>query len=201
MAVTVAICTFGDEKWKRLAGERAVPSAVAENVPVVRVHGETLQKARNEALAQCETEWVIFLDADDELEAGYVDGMLSGAGDVRAPRVRRIKNGRIKALTYMPRVWNHAHECVGDCLPLGNWVTVGALARTDLLREVGGWGDEAIYEDWALWLRCWKAGADIQPCHAAVYRYWYTEGSRNHSLPSAERDKWHQRIHAQVMGG
>lgn len=200
MDVTIAVCTFGDEKWTELARRRAVPSAEGQGAEVVTFHADTLHEARNEALNASDG-WIIYLDADDELEAGYVEAMLAGQGDVRAPSVRRVKaDGRAKRRTYMPRVWNHTHECRGDCLPLGNWVTVGAMARTDLLREVGGWGDEAIYEDFALWLRCWKAGADIQPCPDAVYRYWESPNNRNGSLLPRERDEWHYRIVESVMG-
>ena len=85
-------------------------------------------------------------------------------------------------------------------MPLGNWVTLGALCRVDLLKEAGGWHDEPIYEDWSLWLRCWKAGGDIQPCPDAVYRYWESPNHRNGSLPPAERDEWHYRIVESVMG-
>lgn len=199
MDVTIAVCTFGADEWRMLARDRALPSAEAQGVPVIQVHGDTLQGCRNEALEKCETPWLIYLDADDELEPDYCANMVGGQGDVRAPRVRRIKNGRSKRLTYMPRVWNHGHVCTGECLPEGNWVTLGAMTRVDLLREVGGWGPEPVYEDWALWLRCWKAGADIQPCHSAIYRYWYAETSRNRSLTVEERDSWHWKIHDQVM--
>lgn len=197
--VTIAICTFGDEMWRELACERALPSAEAQGVPIIQVHGETLQGCRNEALDRCETPWLIYLDSDDELEEGYVEAMLAGRGDVRAPSVRRVTKGRAKKRTYMPRVYNHRHECRGRCLPLGNWVTVGAMSRVDLLKTAGGWGPEPVYEDWSLWLRCWRAGGDIRPCHDAVYRYWFAPTSRNHSLTMEERDSWHWKIYDQVM--
>lgn len=199
--LTFCTATFESEDWAELANHRVRPSIEAEGFPWVHVHADSLASARNACLDRVETEWVATIDADDEIEAGYAAAMLAGQGDVRAPSVRRVKaDGRAKRRTYMPRVWNHTHECRGDCLPLGNWVTVGAMARTDLLREVGGWGDEAIYEDFALWLRCWKAGGDIQPCPDAVYRYWESPNHRNGSLPPAERDEWHHRIVESVMG-
>ena len=193
--VKIAVCTYGSQEWRDLADQRAVPSAEAQGVPVMRCHAETLAESRNWALEICDAEFLIYLDADDQIEEGYVEAMLAGQGDVRAPSVRRVKaDGRAKRRTYMPRVWNHTHECRGACLELGNWVTVGAMARTELLREVGGWGDQPIFEDFALWLRCFRAGADIQPCPDAVYRYWESPNHRNGSLPPRERDEWHHRI-------
>lgn len=205
MDVEIAVCTFGGNEWRELADRRAVPSAEAQGVPVRRCHADTLAESRNYALELCETEFLIYLDADDELEPGYCEAMLAGQGDVRAPAVRRIvttSSGRprVKRSTYMPRVWGHRHQCVGDCLKEGNWITVGAMARVDLLREVGGWDGFPVYEDWALWLKCWKAGGDIQPCPDAVYRYWESPNSRNGSLPPRERDEWHYRIVESVMG-
>jgi GT2 family glycosyltransferase len=44
--VTVIVGTFGDYRWSRLAYKRAIPSADAEGVPVVHVHGETLADLR-----------------------------------------------------------------------------------------------------------------------------------------------------------
>jgi hypothetical protein len=46
--------------------------------------------------------------------------------------------------------------------PDGNWLVIGCVARTDLLREVGGFRDFPVYEDWDLWLRCWLAGATFE---------------------------------------
>lgn len=198
MDVTIAVCTFGDERWKDLAAERAVPSAKAQGVEVVTFHADVLHNARNEALNASDG-WIIYLDADDQLEPGYVDAMLAGTGDVRAPSVQRVRRGRNKRGRYMPRVWGHRHECVGGCLPEGNWVTVGAMVSTHLLKDAGGWQDEPIYEDWSVWLRCWKAGGDVQPCPDAVYRYWFSDTTRNGSLPPKERDEWHWRIHDSIM--
>lgn len=197
MEVTIAIATYGDEKWIDLAQNRAIPSAEEQRVPVLHRHGETLAGARNELLEACSSPWVIFLDADDELDRKYVKYMSTGTADVRAPSVRRFANGRARRGTYMPKVYRHRHNCVGDCLPEGNWITVGACARVDLLKEVGGWGDEPVYEDWALWLRCWKAGATFEAIPRAVYGYHWMPDSRNHALPN--RDEWHHKIHESIM--
>src|SRR5690349_878569 len=93
MDVTVCVATYGDDEWKELAVERAIPSAARLEVDVVAVHGDTLHGARNDALALVETAWVCFLDADDELEHGYFDRIAAGTADLRAPSVRYVRNG------------------------------------------------------------------------------------------------------------
>lgn len=175
MDVTVVVATYGDPSWRQLAETRAVPSV---DVPVVQFHGDTLHDARNGGLTQVDTEWVCFLDADDELEAGYFEAMAQGVADVRAPMVRYGSDtnwGHPRVLN----VWNHRHVCTAECLSDGNWIVIGALVRTEMVRTVGGWRDFPWSEDWDLWLRCRAAGATFETCHGAVYRAHVRPDSRN----------------------
>src|SRR5436190_22016125 len=93
VSVTVVIGTFGSEAWCELARVRAIPSAEAQGVEVVHIHGATLAAARNAGLELVESEWVVHLDADDELAPGYVEAMLAGSADVRSPMLRQIWPG------------------------------------------------------------------------------------------------------------
>jgi glycosyltransferase involved in cell wall biosynthesis len=193
MDVTIAVATYGDDGWIELASRRAVPSALALDVSVVHVHGDTLTEARNAALARVDTEWVIFLDADDELEPGYIDAMATGTAGVRAPSVRYVRRGR-PDVARMPRVAGHHHDCVADCLAYGNWLIVGSAVRTDLVRKVGGWHDYPVYEDWDLWARCWLSGATIEAIPNAVYRAHVRHDSRNRAPQHAAKMEAHRMI-------
>jgi hypothetical protein len=194
--VTVAVGTFGDQWWQRLALSRAVPSARGLGVPVVHAHAATLHEARNAALAQVETEWVVHLDADDELEAGYVAAMREATADVRVPAVRYVHRGGSATHPTLPKVAGHRHNCTGACLTQGNWLVVGAAARTELVRRVGGWRDFEWSEDWDLWLRCHLAGATIQAVPRAVYRAHVNPRSRNRALSPTRRLAAHRAIAA-----
>ncbi|MEX5637405.1 glycosyltransferase [Parafrankia sp. FMc2] len=194
MDVTVAIGTFGLPCWSDLARSRAVPSAEALGVPVVHHHADTLHDARNGALALVDTEWVIHLDADDELEAGYVDAMAAGSADVRAPAVRYIHSRTRASTPAVPTVAGHGHACEAACLLAGNWLVVGALVRTALVRQVGGWRDFAWSEDWDLWLRCHLAGASFEAIPAAVYRAHVRRDSRNRAPSRQARLAAHHAI-------
>lgn len=194
--VTVAVATYGAAAWTRLAQTRAIPSARALGVPVVYCHGYDLQNARNQALAKVETEWVIHLDADDELERGFIAAMAShGTADVNAPAVRYVRPGHA-AWPRMPNVAGHTHECGADCLPQGNWLVVGACVRTELVRRVGGWGAEPVYEDWALWLRCHLAGASFAAVPQAIYRAHVRRNSRNRAPSGRVKLATHRAIEA-----
>lgn len=185
MDVTVCVATFGDESWAALAQSRALPS-VPDGVPSVHVHGATLHEARNGALAQVGTEFVAFLDADDELEPGYFD--FTPTADVSVPWVRYWPEGARRL-----NVAGHRHVCSADCLADGNYIVIGAVCRTGLLFDVGGFREWPCYEDWCLWARCWQAGASFADC-PSVYRAYRSNVSRNHALPRAERLSVHQAI-------
>jgi GT2 family glycosyltransferase len=194
MDLTVAVGTFGEQDWIELAQARAIPSAQALGVPVVHHHADTLHDARNGALAQVRTEWVVHLDADDELDPAYLNAMAAGTADVRAPSVAYFRNGRW-TVPGMPHVWAHDdHDCVAECLPYGNWLVVGAAVRAELVREVGGWRDYEWSEDWDLWLRCHLAGASFEAVPAAVYRAHVRNGSRNRSLTHEQALEVHRSI-------
>lgn len=190
---TVVVATFGDEIWQRLAHERAIPSAEALGVPVIPVHGETLHGARNEGLELVTTEQVVFLDADDELEPGYLEAMATGSADLRAPAVRYVRTTDASS-PRVPRVAGHTHACVADCLTWGNWLVVGSLAPAALLRKIGGWRDFAWSEDYDLWVRCWQAGATIEAIPRAIYRAHVRADSRNRAPNHAARLAAHRAI-------
>lgn len=182
--VTVAIPIFGDVRvWLPRARE-AQASVEAQTVPTYCriIEGVDLADARNHALAVVDTEFVILLDADDALDPRYVEHMLAGDGDVRWPAVRYL-DGRVVAEASNP-------------LPEWNQVVIGAMARRDLLVEVGGFRDLPVLEDYDLWCRCWAAGADMRPCLDAVYRYHHTPTGRSGAAVGIH-DEWHRRIYEQ----
>lgn len=193
MDVTVAVATFGGQEWIDLANHRAIPSARALGVPVVHHHDTTLHDARNGALAKVDTEWVVHLDADDELVPGYVTAMAAASADVRVPALQQQRNGH-QGSPVMPQVWSHTHACEAGCLPYGNWIVVGAAVRAQMVRDVGGWRDFEWSEDWDLWLRCHLARATFEAVPDAVYRAHVRPGSRNRALSNAQALEVHRAI-------
>jgi hypothetical protein len=194
--VTVITGTFGDDSWQLLARERAGAS-VPDEVRWIHAHGDTIGQARNMALERVETEFVIGLDADDELPSmEYIDAMARGTADVRVPMML-YRRGR-QARLWQPRVAGHDHhDCTVDCLEAGNWVPIGACARTGLLREVGfhdfGWS-----EDWATWALAARAGATFELIRDAVYIAHVDPAGRNRGQDHAVRDAAHWQIHRAV---
>lgn len=197
--VTIAVCTYGDDEWIDLAERRALPSA-RDQAPTAHFHADNLTDARNAALEYADTEWIVYLDADDELEPHYIDHMelLVGA-DLIAPMVRYVQpNGHSRAPFY-PRVAGHRHDCEAACLRQGNWLVVGTAVRVELARKVRGWRDFPWSEDWDLWLRCWRAGATIERAES-VYRAHVRPDSRNRAPSRQFKDDVHRAIYAANYG-
>lgn len=194
--VTIVVSSFGDARWTDLAVTRALPSARAQDVPVVYVHGLTLHGARNAGLAQVETEHVCFLDADDELRPGYIDALSAGLCDLRAPAVQYVTPGGRPTAPYVPRVAGHRHDCTAECIAsgAGNWIVVGAMVRTDLVREAGGWLAWDCYEDFDLWMRVLLLGATVEVIPEAVYVAWARLDSRNRAPAMTDKNRVHHEI-------
>lgn len=191
MDVTVCIGTYGEVKWIEMA-RRAALSVLG--CPVIHVHGKTLAEARNEAVERAKTEWVIHLDADDKLDAGYVHALSAADGDLLVPMVRYIRNGRIGRPGF-PQVAGHSHDCTADCLEDGNWMVVGTAVRRQMVKDVGGWREWEMYEDWDLFRRCWLAGATATRVPSAHYLAHFRAGSRNRAPSAQER----QRVHTAIV--
>lgn len=183
MNVSVIIATYGGLEWRLLALERALPSVEAMDPPPVEVrlvHGESLHEARNAGALAARGEWLCFLDADDELEAGYLRAMelseagVRGAAALLVPAVRYLDD-RGRPVTE-PEIPN---AVPARSLIEVNRAVIGTLIPRSLFLDEGGFAGEPIYEDWALWLRCVRAGAQLVHVPDAVYRAWRRRGSRN----------------------
>ena len=176
---TICVATFGGTEWVDLANTRAIPSATATGATVLHHHGDTIHETRTALLEKVTTEFVVFLDADDELEPGYLEHMESSTADIMVPAVRFIWPGAdIPQEAEIPQVGGHRHDCGGVCLTNGNWIVIGAVCRTAMAKAVG-WREWERYEDWDFWWRLWQAGATVERVPKSVYRAYVRLDSRN----------------------
>lgn len=176
MSVSVIVGTFGDEDWKVKAERVALPSAHAQGCEVVHVHGMTLADARNEGADRATGDWLVFLDADDELRPGYADAVEAGYGDLRQPETDYGQGP-----SFLPLV----------DLNTGNYLVIGTAVRAELFCRAGCFLDEQMYEDWSLWLRCVRRGAEIGKAPGAIYVVHETGVGRNQHRDAG---LWHERI-------
>ncbi len=196
MTFSIIVASYGHTRWRTLGDRRALPTATAQHpYEVVRIHEPdgTVASARNNGAAQATGDWLVFLDADDELAPGYTDAMQAAlynrdvASLLLTPAVSYV-NGRTAR---PPMFWPEVD------LRHGNWLVIGTALPRSLFHEVGGFDDRPEYgafEDWALWVKCWKAGAKPVKVPDAVYRAHVTADSRHRGASKNDRLGWHYAI-------
>lgn len=201
MKLTIVVASHGSNTWKQLAAERAAPSASRQQPHQLIVRHEpdgTVASARNNAAAEATGDWLVFVDADDELQDGYHDAIAAHTSSIRTSHGRTLPQPCLvtPAVTYRrgsrssdPRVWPR--------IPLtdGNWLTIGTAVPKRLFDQAGGFADNIdLYEDWHLWARCWKLGAELREAPDAIYVAHVSQQSRNRRKHPAARLYWHQWI-------
>lgn len=164
------IATFGDPAWQTLASRTAVPSAAVQGCPVLIEHGETLAAARNAGAAEASTSWLVFLDADDTIDPGYAEAILDGWGDLRPPTL--YEGAGLVDLDR--RDIEHTNRC-----PIGTGI------ERERFLDCGGFPPFRAWEDWALYLRAVRRGAEIGAAPGAVYRAAVRPDSRNRTVYGA----------------
>jgi glycosyltransferase involved in cell wall biosynthesis len=169
---SVVIATFGDLDaeaapgwtWRRLR-ERAIESTVGQGAEVVTYHDPdpnpcALGRSRNAAIEAATGEWVLALDADDELAPGCVAALLAAEGDVRLPA---YQYGDREPMLRARRPYVAG--------------VAGLMRREHYLairyREDVEWG-----EDNDLWHRAALLGLSFADVPEAVYRVHVRPGSR-----------------------
>jgi glycosyltransferase involved in cell wall biosynthesis len=173
ISVVVATCGNRDE-WDALA-DRAAASVHAQTNrcrSLHRVHGATLAGARNAGAVDAPGTHLVFLDADDELDPGFLEAM-AAAGDIDIGRPSTIGvygDGHTDDTPVMlPRTDLRRRNCI----------VVSAMVRRALFLEAGGFVDLPALEDWHLWRRLQARGAEFVDVPDAVLRVHVRDGSRN----------------------
>lgn len=192
------IASYGDaDVWDPLA-HRAVTSALAQTVSfkeVIRLHlpGGTLQQARNQAAESARSEWLCFLDADDELDDHYHEAMQQGS--VEANEIRRPATLGVHA---------DGHEddypvMIPRCsLRVGNCIVIGAFVRRQHFLTAGGFGADPVLEDWDLFIRMHLDGAEIVDVPDAIYRVHVNPRGRNTTSPTKSDLLLHGRVYNDI---
>lgn len=171
--ISVVVATFGDVSWKTLAEERAIPSVQKQSCPCeINVeHGTTLAQARNVGARKAHGEWLVFLDADDELDTDYILHMerATSVGDflLQPSTVGVHPDGRVEDPVLIEPAANLLER---------NHMVIGTAVRREQFLRVGGFRELPAYEDWCLWLRCWLDGAEMVQVPEAEYRIHVSQG-------------------------
>jgi glycosyltransferase involved in cell wall biosynthesis len=152
-------------------------------VKLVRQSNAGLSAARNAGVRAASAEWLLFLDADDWIDADVVERMAATAQ--RGCSLVHCSWRRVSAEgTELQR--SEARALEGDtthALLAHNFTPVhSVLVRRDLVELVGGFHEELrAVEDWDLWLRISVRGGPFIPCAGAWVSYVQTADSMSSS--------------------
>lgn len=195
MRTAIIIATHGQDEWQELAWSRAYPSAIQQGADGIIVWHEprgTLAEARNNAARDASADWLCFLDADDELAPGYLAAMQEKYERDCVVGVQKLGEASVETIAIVQPLLAPAVRYVrpdGTVIPERlpnrnapmdtlNHCVIGTLIPRSLFRQVGGFREWDAYEDWELFLRCVRAGAEIIDVPQAVY-VAFTHPGRN----------------------
>lgn len=172
--------------------ERAMASIQEPDVDVeilVQVDdmGDGAAETRNRALELVSTPLVAFLDDDDEFKPGHLRKCLNHAiasgSDIVYPWFDLNQEGHIRN-DLDPLLLNgkpaFGQVFQSEALDKNNFIPITVLARTDLLRQVGGfpvpgspeWPHKDC-EDWGMWLRLREIEARFSHLPERTWVWWW----------------------------
>lgn len=189
---------------------RAAESVAAQTYPSRLVltldqDGDGAAVTRNRAWQLADTEWVAFLDDDDELRPTHVEACLTRARETDADLVYPwfsiydvggndvSFNDPLRAPVdghyVSPYGVAFSDDLRTELMTRNNFIPVTVLVRRTLLDEVGGfpvpgtpeWG-ESCCEDWGLWRRLLSAGARFEHLPQRTW-IWYWHGRNTSGRP------------------
>lgn len=171
--------------------------------------------ARNRGIERCLThdpipDWVVFLDADDELAPGVVDAARDGTGHraaaVAPSRIEFYDDGREKPKS--PPAWALPGRAVEPGLvhkPHGLWTGSGLMAAGWALNDGARFADDLIVvEDLDFYRRLGRLGTIVTSEHVALRRRLFDDGANLTSDSNLTRwavnlaalcARWHEPAH------
>jgi hypothetical protein len=157
---------------------------------IVAVNDGEMAEALNHALREVDTEWVLPFGDDDVAVENFIEEMCGVAfdADVVYPAMLLVSED-LKEIVGEHPAWPFC----GNRLQQLNFVSGAFMARTDMLRKIGGWRQMDTLEDWDVHVRMYRAGARFKPCPDAVMLYRQRAGSRNKGLDRDMIAKWREK--------
>lgn len=145
-----------------------------ERVTIVRQDNAGVAHARNVGVTTTQSEYVVFLDADDELLPEYLATMMEFVTanpdyDIYHPNLITIEPGGRRSLFLAEtevRSFSFADLLEGCVIAVG-----GAWVRRELLERSGGFRENIHCEDYDLWLRVMAQGATARFLPTPLYVY------------------------------
>lgn len=146
--------------------------------------------ARNRGLANVETEWVSFFDSDDAMRPRLMESAAAVTDTVDIiywkSMVHDGNRGVVQRFSKRNAVRRHFFNSL-----LG---TVRYMARTELVRRVGGWKNLQVWDDWELGVRLLGANPKMKPIPEVFIDVYAQDLSITGRSFSAKQGCWEQAI-------
>lgn len=180
----MVVATYGDlAVWGplRMRALESVARQTREPKSISLVHGRTLADARNQGAREATGAWLIFLDADDELDPGYIEAMEKVQLELGTRRALL----KPSTLGVYPDGSTDDHPVMIEARPLleSNHMVIGTAMRRAEFIAVDGFNEMPILEDWDLFIRLHLAGTVPIEVPDAIYRVGVLPDSRNRLDP------------------
>lgn len=165
--ITVVICTIdGRTELLQRALRTVTTQTLSPETIVVSYDHDRLGHAgnRNKAMEKVTTEWVAFLDDDDELLPHHLETLYWVAIETEADLVYPWHQIMDIDGNPVPDILHHWPEFNPEELRLNNYIPVTVLVRAEAVRSVGGFplsGPGLPWwkcEDWGCWRKMLDAG-------------------------------------------
>lgn len=194
--VTVVIPHIGPraEQLTRAVRSVAAQSHQARNIVIATdVHRNGSAVTRNRALyADIDTDWVAFLDDDDEMLPQHLDVLTRAALRHGAQVVYsgcRVLDASLRDIPVREEWGRFGLPFDADLLRQRSYLPVTSLVRTDLAR-LAGFGPpdthpDSVYDDWGFYVRLLDLGANFVHVPQVTW-VWHHHGANT----QGRADRW-----------
>lgn len=146
-----------DDTW--ILGQGFSKHSIYDNIEYYYVEYKDVAKARAFGASKCNTDYVIFLDADDTLSPTYIEDMKKIDADVVFGPIKQFEDGHL--------FW----EPIQGDIEKDNFCHIGCMVKRSFLTpDVFGSAHDYPAEDWEMWKRIARKGAVFKKSNA-VYNY------------------------------
>lgn len=196
MTITVVIPTIPPRAKMLVRALESVRNQTRAPDDVIVQHdhdGLGAAECRNRALKLVDTDFVAFLDDDDELLPQHLQVLEDWQKDTDADLVYPWYEGINQNLWPWKPLGRPFDDELRDYIcNVGNFIPITCLVRVSLLRAVGGfqsftWSDpENPCEDWATWVAMLHGGAKFSHCPQITWT-WHGHGGHTSGRPWTKR--------------
>lgn len=145
-------------------------------------HSDKPAAIRNRLVEKVDTEWIAFLDDDDELYDYHLSYLMAACQDADVVYTHSVLAGRTDGMYF----WRGPFD--EPALRRANYIPVTTLVRTEMFRKVGGFPLDWEPEDWHLWLKILDAGGRFVNVPVITWVYNFGTGMQRHTNEVMRRE-------------